>query len=137
MIAVLCIDDNNGLMFNRRRLSQDRALRADLLREAGGRRLWMNAYSRRQFGAEGEGLITVDEDFLARAGAGDLCFVEGAALLPHLARMEGLILYRWNRVYPADTRLDLPVGEAPWTLLSREGFPGSSHERITKEGHGR
>ncbi len=131
MIAVLCIDDNNGLMFNRRRLSQDRALRADLLREAGGRRLWMNAYSRRQFGAEGEGLITVDEDFLARAGAGDLCFVEGAALLPHLARMEGLILYRWNRRYPADVYLDLDLSSL--RLCASEEFPGHSHETITKE----
>ena len=137
MIPIVCIDDKNGTMFNRRRQSQDRLLRSDVLREAAGRRLWMNAYSYRQFAQEEGGTITVEEDFLQRAGAGELCFVEGLPLLPHLERMEGLILYRWNRVYPADTRLDLPVGEAPWTLLSREEFPGSSHERITKEVYGR
>lgn len=129
MIPVLCIDDRGGLMFNRRRLSQDRALRADLLREAGGRRLWMSAYSRRQFedGAE----ITVDEDFLQKAGAGELCFVEGAALLPYLERMEGLILYRWNRRYPADVYLDLKL--SAFRLCASEEFPGHSHEKITKE----
>ena len=129
MIPVLCIDDNNGLMFNRRRLSQDRALRADLLREAGGRRLWMSAYSRRQFEAGAE--ITVDEDFLQKAGAGELCFVEGAALRPYLGRMEGLILYRWNRRYPADVYLDLEL--SAFRLCASEEFPGHSHDKITKE----
>ena len=35
MIAVVCIDDKGGMLFNRRRQSQDRLLREDLLREAG------------------------------------------------------------------------------------------------------
>ena len=116
-------------MFNRRRLSQDRALRADLLREAGGRRLWMSAYSRRQFEAGAE--ITVDEDFLQKAGAGELCFVEGAALLPYWERMEGLVLYRWNRRYPADVYLDLEL--SAFRLCASEEFPGHSHDKITKE----
>lgn len=132
MIPILCIDDAGGVLFNRRRLSQDRALRADVLREAAGRRLWMSAYTRRQFsgGAEEENL-TVDEDFLTRAGEGELCFVEGQPLSPHLQRMEGLILYRWNRRYPADTYLDIDL--TALRLQSREEFPGHSHETITKE----
>ena len=33
MNIIICLDDNNGMMFNKRRQSQDRILRADLERE--------------------------------------------------------------------------------------------------------
>ena len=67
MILAVCIDDRNGMLFNGRRQSQDRVLREDLVREAGGGPLWMNAYSARQFDPPPEGLRTA-EDFLEQAG---------------------------------------------------------------------
>ena len=45
--------------------------------------------------------------------------------------MEGVILYRWNRTYPADLRLTLSL--EGWSLERREIFAGSSHEKIIKE----
>ena len=48
-------------------------------------------------------------------------------------RLEGLVLYRWNRRYPADAWLDVRPGPPGWTLARREEFSGHSHERITKE----
>jgi len=36
MIAVVCVDDRGGMLFNRRRQSQDRVLRGDLLALAAG-----------------------------------------------------------------------------------------------------
>ena len=133
MIPIVCVDDRGGTLFNGRRQSQDRLLCRRLLDDLDGRELWMNAYSRRQFGAWGDGRITVDEDFLAKAPPGAYCFVEGQPLAPFLERMEGLILIRWNRVYPADTYLDLSLTDGSWRLADRVEFPGSSHEKITKE----
>ncbi len=130
MLAAVCVDDQNGLLFNGRRQSQDRLLREDLLREAGDRPLWMNAYSARQFHPLPPGVRTA-EDFLEQAGPGELCFVEDRDLLPFRERIEGVVLYRWNRRYPADTYFSLSL--EGWTLERREEFPGSSHERITKE----
>jgi len=130
MIAVICIDDRGGMLFNRRRQSQDRLLRADLLAEAAGRPLWMNGYSLRQFPSPPPNLRPA-EDFLDRAGPGELCFVETVDPAPWRERMEGVILYRWNRTYPADLRLTLSL--EGWTLERREEFAGSSHEKITKE----
>ena len=118
------------MLFNRRRQSQDRLLRSDLLREAAGRPVWMNAYSAKQFGSGAENLRAA-EDFLDRAGSGELCFVEDRDLAPWLGRLEGIVLYRWNRTYPADLYFTLPL--EGWTLERREEFPGSSHEKITKE----
>ena len=115
MIIIQCVDNRNGTFFNRRRQSQDRLLRSRILSELHGRRLWMNAYSLRQFQKELplEVRLSVDEDFLAKAGNGEVCFVEGLPLLPWLDRIEQVILYRWNRDYPADTYLDLALDAPP------------------------
>ena len=135
MILIQCVDNRNGTFFNRRRQSQDRLLRSRILSELHGRRLWMNAYSLRQFQKELplEVRLSVDEDFLTKAGTGEVCFVEGLPLLPWLDRIEQVILYRWNRDYPADTYLDLALDAPPWSLAAREDFPGFSHPMLTKE----
>ena len=133
LIPIVCVDDRGGVLFNRRRQSQDALLRADALAAAAGSRLWMSAYTRSQFREDTGTALIVDENFLEKAGPGDYCFVEGAALTPHLDRVEAVVLYRWNRCYPFDTSLDLALDRPPWRLASSEEFAGSSHERITKE----
>ena len=50
---------------------------------------------------------------------------------PWLERMEGLVLYRWNRRYPADLYCTLPLED--FVLEERREFAGSSHECITRE----
>ena len=130
MIAVVCVDDRGGMLFNRRRQSQDRVLRGDLLALAAGRPVWMNGYSLGQFGPEPGDLRTA-EDCLDRAGKGELCFVETMDPAPWLERMEGLVLYRWNRRYPADLYCTLPLED--FVLEERREFAGSSHECITRE----
>ncbi len=130
MIAIVCIDGSGGMLFNRRRQSQDRLLREDLLREAEGRTLWMNAYSAKQFKTLPETVRTA-EDFLDQAGNGDLCFVEDRDPACYAGQLEGLIVYRWNRNYPADLFFTVPLED--WTLSRQAEFAGSSHEKITKE----
>ena len=78
MILIVCVDDHNGMMFNHRRQSQDRVLRADILELTDGKKLWMNAYSRKQFAESDAERIMVDETFLDAAGDGEFCFVENA-----------------------------------------------------------
>ena len=57
--------------------------------------------------------------------------MEDRPLAPHLDRLEGLVVYRWNRAYPADVHLDLDLSD--FRLESGQDFPGSSHETITRE----
>ena len=131
MYLILCVDDKGGMRFNRRRQSRDRVLRRDVLDMAAGSAVWMNEESGLLFA--GEGPIRVDGDFLRKAGPGEFCFVEQGPIRPWLDKAEGIILYHWNRVYPADERLDFDPAEAGWKLKERTEFPGSSHEKITKE----
>lgn len=133
MNIIVCVDDNLGMTFNRRRQSQDRVLRERILSLARGAVLWMNAYSRKQFAADAVPQPRVDEAFLELAGTGEFCFVENLPLLPYEDKIEQLILYRWNRRYPADRRFDIPLEEHGWTLAETAEFAGSSHEKITEE----
>ena len=127
MRVALCIDDYGGMLFNGRRQSRDRVLLADLLREAAGR-LRISPFSAKLLA---DAPATVSEDYLTAAGDADLCFVEKDALLPFADRIDELILYRWNRHYPADTYCDLDLGG--FRLVEATEFVGSSHEKITKE----
>ncbi len=132
MILMAAVDDGMGLMFNHRRQSRDRLLRQRMLELAGDRALWMDGYSAAQFGHELEGHnVRVEEDFLTQAPQGDLCFLEDRSPLPAAERIERLILFRWNRAYPADLCFDLDLG--CWRLTETLDFPGSSHDKITQE----
>lgn len=131
MIVVVCVDEKNGVMFHRRRQSQDRILRENLLKECGEKKLYMNGYSGSLF-KDSVGIV-VSENFLGEAGEGEFCFVEDAEVGDYLQRIEAVILYKWNRRYPADVYFTLDLLNEKWMLERTEEFKGSSHERITKE----
>ena len=128
MILAVCIDDKNGMTFNRRRQSRDSAQQADLLAWCGSRTLWMHPYSAPLF-ADSD--IRADEAFLEKAAEGEVCFVEMCSLKGMEKRAETVILYRWNRVYPADLRLELDL--SAYRLAETVEFSGTSHETITRE----
>ena len=128
MHLVVCVDDRMGMCFAGRRQSMDRLLREDLLALTQGAAIWMAPYSAGQFEASPENL-QMAEDFTEKAGAGEYCFCE--LQLPR-GNIESIILYRWNRHYPADF-----VFPAEWlqcrSLKETKEFAGSSHEKITRE----
>ena len=49
------------------------------------------------------------------------------------AELDELVIYRWNRRYPADRRLRFLPQERGMVLIERTEFAGYSHERITRE----
>ena len=134
MKVIVCVDDCGGMMFNHRRQSQDRVLKEDILNNLNGSRLWMNAYSAKMFLQEENPLITVDEDFLQKAQEEDFCFVENLPLSAMEEKISEVILYHWNRKYPSDQFFDLDLSEH-WMRRETVEFPGSSHEKITKESY--
>lgn len=132
MKIILCLDDKNGMLFNRRRQSKDSALRTHLLKTTAGGKLWMNSYSLAQF--EGaDDAITVSEEFLEQAGGQDYCFVENTDISAYAHKVTGVIIYRWNREYPRDMTFPAELFADRWKLAKREDFPGNSHETITQE----
>ena len=131
LIIAVCIDGRGGMLFNRRRQSQDRGQREDLLNFCAGRRLWIAPYSAPLFGEREE--IRSDEEFLTKAEAGEVCFVEDRSIAPYAEQIEAVVLYDWDRAYPADVHLDFDPAEAGFMLAEEREFPGTSHERIIRK----
>lgn len=130
MIAAVCIDDNGGMLFNKRRVSRDKAQQEDLLALCGERTLWVSPFSAKLLDWAAE-RVTVDPDYLQKAGPGEVCFVEEETLAEAEDRVEAVILYRWNRTYPSDRKLELDL--TAYRLTETVEFPGNSHENITRE----
>jgi hypothetical protein len=131
VIIIVCVDDKNGMMFNKRRQSKDSILIKNMIQEIGDAPLWVNEYSAKQFVDIPKENLTVCEDFLDLAREGEYCFVENLSLLNYENQIEQFILYHWNRNYPADFYFNFDLTE--WKIISQEEFVGSSHEKITKE----
>lgn len=132
MFLIVCLDEQNGMLFNKRRQSMDKVVRERIVNLCGHRPLWMNSYSASQF-TERLSNFHIAEDFLDQAGTGSYCFVENEDVAPVSDRVEGIVLFRWNRRYPADVTFPVEQFCHRWRLNSTEDFAGSSHERITQE----
>lgn len=132
MNIIVAVDDDYGMLFHNRRQSKDCALRKKIESLVQGKTLWMNAFSRKQFEEENIA-YSVAEDFLNQAGQGEYCFVEDQSLLPKKEEVEELILFRWNRKYPSDFKLDLIPEKCGFHCTKTEEFVGNSHEKITLE----
>lgn len=133
MIIIACVDERNGMMFNRRRQSRDSAVCGDILRECGEKKLYMNAYSGKLFGDVEDKNIRISEDFLKEAGEEDACFIEDIQISGFENEIRTVILYQWNRRYPADRYFPMDLSDGSWEIQRTEELKGSSHEKITKE----
>lgn len=131
MKVIVCIDDKGGMAFNHRRQSRDRKVIEDIVKYTAGSRLLMNEYSSPLF-ADCSAEIKSDAKFLNVASDGDYCFVENQSLKDLDGSISELVIYKWNRAYPADFYLDI-VPENGRSLAAAEEFEGFSHEKITRE----
>ena len=132
MIVILCIDDNNGMMFNHRRQSKDRVLLEDIIAYSKESKLYLNEYTYNMFSDFNTENLIVNPEFLDDAETGEYCFVEDKSLLAYVKKIEKLIIYKWNRRYPADVYLDITLRDQ-WKIIETKEFKGSSHEKITRE----
>lgn len=118
------------MLFNHRRLSRDRRVCEKILDYSNKKELWMNAYSRKLFTDLTDiNSIQVDEEFLGKSQS--ICFVENQDITPYLPKIDTLVLFQWNRDYPADFFFTVDLSQ--WNLISTEDFEGTSHEKITME----
>jgi len=127
---IVCVDDRMGMAFGGRRQSRDRSLCEDMIAFAAGRTIRMAPRSARLFAGMG-GETAASEDFAEVVSANECCFAEFQPVGELAERADELVLYRWNRHYPADLRFDVPLED--WRLTQVSGFAGTSHEKITRE----
>lgn len=124
MKLIVCLDDKNGMMFNKRRQSRDKILIENVLELCKGQKLYTNEYSAKLFP---ENSVEICEN-PAETDDG-YCFAENFTVNEEY--VEEIIVYKWNRLYPADTYFNIDLEN--WNLTETVDFEGSSHEKITRE----
>lgn len=127
MQVIITVENRNGMLFNHRRVSRDQKVSERILAYCKEMKLWMNAYSAKLF--ENNPQIRVSETFLEQKDA--ICFVEDQDVTPYLPEVDTIILFHWNRDYPADFFFTVDLSE--WNRIHQEEFAGKSHEKITME----
>lgn len=126
MIAILCLDQKNGLYFNERRQSKDRYVIRDIVRNVGDKTLHINKYSEELFEKTNINL-KISDDYFDGAKKGDFCFIENQIV--DLKDTEKIVVYRWDKSYPTDYKVSLNR----FKLISTLEFQGYSHDKIVKE----
>jgi len=126
MTLIVCVDDKMGMAFNNRRQSRDRTVCEDIVKITNGNPIYMQDRSVSLFENLNANTVTVQNPNEAISG---IYFSEFENV--DNFKVDRLILYRWNRHYPADLYFDLPLDT--FTLIDSTEFAGNSHEKITRE----
>ncbi len=121
---IVCLDDNKGMMFNNRRQSRDKEVYADIIKSFEC--IGVSPYSASLF-AEFNDKIKVSDKLSAQ----NTYFIEDMNIEAFYNEIDEIIIYRWNRVYPADRYFNIDLSH--YSLISSNDFTGISHDKITKE----
>lgn len=132
MTVFVCIDDKGGMTFFGKRQSRDSVLIKDVIEHADDGLIYVSDFSEKLFSDSDASVISVPSP-LESAGDGSYVFVENLPLAPYKNKIKSLVIYRWNRIYPSDKKLDIDPRALGMSLSESYDFEGSSHPRITKE----
>ncbi|MBR4863473.1 MAG: ribonuclease Z [Oscillospiraceae bacterium] len=133
MQLIVCLDNQRGMCFNKRRQSRDRMVTEKICSIVRDKQLHVPVYSAALF-AQSEISLSVSEDYLKEATESDgIAFVERDSVASFADDVNKLYVFLWNRDYPSDMKF--PMDAFAGKLSKREvcEFPGSSHETITLE----
>lgn len=130
MNIIICIDNNDGMLFNNRRQSRDKYILYDIKKDIQNKKLKICNFSQALFQNSNID-FDIDENFISNADINDTCFVENKKLAPFIDTIDSITVYRWNRIYPSDFKLDISLDI--FELSYSTEFKGYSHDKITKE----
>jgi len=129
MKIIICLDNNNGLMFNNRRQSRDSRVIENIFKTIGSANLYINDFSADIFSDRN---VIKCNDFLEKCQKDDYCFVENTDIEKYIDKINIIIIYRWNRSYPFDKKFNIEFLTS-FHLESSIDFVGTSHDKITRE----
>ena len=123
MILITCIDNSNGIMFNKRRVSKDALLIERLKGITKENKIYVSEYSKPLFDGFDNLVLSIEN-----LTNNDFYFLENE---DYNGNIDKIIIYKWNRDYPADKYFDIDLSS--YELISTQDFQGSSHDLITEE----
>lgn len=129
MKLIVCVDLNNGMLFNNRRQSKDKILIEYIYNLVGEKKLWITEFSKSLFEDGKYNLFKFEE--LNKIEDDDFVFIENYSPKLLENKLNEIIMFNWNRNYPTDLYFDISLDN--WNLQAETEMEGSSHEKITKK----
>lgn len=123
MNLIVCIANNNGIMFNKRRVSKDALLIERLKGITKENKIYVSEYSKTLFDGFDNLVLSIEN-----LTNNDFYFLEDE---DYNGNIDKIIIYKWNRDYPADKYFDIDLSS--YELISTQDFQGLSHDLITEE----
>ena len=129
MKLIVCVDLNNGMLFNNRRQSRDKLLIEHICKLVDNNQLWITEFSQKLFEGKKYNLFELKD--IEEIKETDFVFLENYSLKTLEDKLNEIILFNWNRNYPADLFFDISLDN--WKLESEKEIEGFSHEKITQK----
>lgn len=126
MKLIVCVDSDNGMLFNNRRQSKDKILIEYIYKLIDDKKLWINIFSEDLFEKGKYNLFELKD--IESIENGEFIFIENISPKILEDRINEIIIFNWNRKYPADLYFDISLDN--WNLESEEKIKGSSHDEI-------
>ena len=128
MTLIVCIDLKGGILFNSRRQTLD----YELINIIGKsfKNIYITPFSEKYFTNV---KCTVSDTPFLDAGDDSTIFLESGLPSDFPNKIDKIILYRWNCVYPADTYLNFSPSEQGFKLCGKVTFSTEVHKEIVKE----
>ena len=126
----LCValDDAGGMTFCGKRQSRDRVMLSEMF-ATFGTPIYVAPYSVSILTSFAGKYVAADNPAFS-APSGGVVFLERGSVKAIIDDVETLVIYRWNRKYPSDGKIDIDLSE--WRVERATEFVGSSHDKITK-----
>lgn len=127
MKLIVCLDDKNGMTFNNRRQSRDIMVIRDIEDVTNNNELYITEYSKSLFENECYKIaVSVRE-----VSNLDCYFLNETEMVSDIEdKIDSIIVYRWNRIYPSSVIFDLDLSK--YTIVDKKDFKGNSHDNITR-----
>lgn len=130
MTSIITLDTNNGLLFNKRRLSQDKVVTADIISQASGTNLYVTPYSYKLF-PEGTPCTPLNNPYTL-ADKQAVIFAEDINPVKYIDIIDTFVVYLWNKEYPSDVRFNVNLQELGFRVTNRVDFSSNTHPNITR-----
>ncbi len=127
MKAILCLDDDYGISFFGKRQSQDKNLRLNLKNYLKENKIYMKPSSASLYQDILKNIVETN-DFQNLL---DEYVLFEEDIHPYIDKIDTLILYFWNRIYPKDVYFNKAILSF-YKEVDRCEFVGTSHEKITR-----
>ncbi len=129
MTLILCLDQKDGMLFNKRRQTFDYEL-LDMICKSFKGKLFISSFSEKYFGQRS---VTVLSSPLTDAPSESAVFIENEDVTPFIGNIDKIIIYRFGCVYPADTYFTVKPLESGFRLAGRIKFSTEVHKDMFKE----